>query len=93
MSCVLRENAGKIRETETEEGFVPICRKPHVEKESGGQTNMAEQVRRCTDRCPHSMGQHDVGLSWELVYGPCGPCKIHPPFAIGSQLPLHFPRR
>lgn len=90
MSCILREDAGKVREMETEEGFVSICTKPHVEKERGGQTNMAEQVQRCTNRCPHSMGQHGVGLSWELVYRSC---ESHPPFAIGSQLSLRFPRR
>lgn len=50
---------------------------------------MLEQGTEVYQLTPHSMGQHCVRTSRELVYRPW---KIYPPFAIGSQLSLHLLR-
>ena len=55
---------------EIEKSPLSICTEPQAEKERGEKTNMEEQGTEVYQLMPHSMGQHYVRTSRELVYRP-----------------------
>ena len=74
---------------EIEKSPFSICTKPQAEKERREKTKMEKQGTEVYKQIPHSMGQHYVRPSRELVYGPC---KMYLHFAVRSRLSLHLLR-
>ena len=68
---------------EIEKSPLPIFTKPQTGKEGWEKTKMEKQGTEVYKQIPHSMGQHYVRTSRELVYGPC---KMYLPFAVRSRI-------